>query len=84
MTFKSQHGVIAYHSIAIVGYFQEPASARFNINGDARCSGINRIFDKLFGHRSWALYYFARSDLVGNAFGEDVDFAHEIGGGGRD
>ena len=80
MTLEGQHGIVAYHPAAVVGDLNDLLAARFDVNADASRTGVERVFEQFFHHRCRTLDHFARSNLVGNAFGEDVDFAHEISG----
>ena len=49
----------------------------FDVELDARCSGIERILQHLLYDRRGALDDLASGDLVGDVFGENVDAAHE-------
>src|SRR5580700_7519908 len=77
MALESQQSIIAHHAAAVVSDLDELLAAGFNLNPDAGCARIERIFEQLLGHRSRTLHHFAGGDLVGNAFGKNVDSAHE-------
>src|SRR5580704_17065915 len=77
MALESQQSIIAHHAAAVVSDLDELLAAGFNLNPDAGCARIERIFDQLLGHRSRTLHHFAGGDLVGNVFGKNVNSAHE-------
>ena len=76
MTLESQHGIVAHHAASVIGDLDDLLAARFDVNTNARGSGVQGVFEQLFHHRSRTLHHFARSNLIGNAFGEDVNLAH--------
>ena len=64
MPFKSKHGVITIHALAIVGNFQQAPPAGFYIDDDACRAGIDRVFDQFFSNRSGPLDDFTGGDQV--------------------
>jgi hypothetical protein len=73
MTFECQKGVIPNHPFAVVGNFQEPASAGLDVYHDAFRTGVNRILDQFLCNRSRSLDDFAGGNLVGNVIGKNSD-----------
>ncbi len=76
MALEGKQGVIAHHAAAVVGDLNELLAATFDLDADARGSGVKGIFQEFLDHGGGALHDFASGDLVGNVFGEDVDFTH--------
>ena len=52
VTLKREHRVVAHHPFAVVGDLQKPPAAAFDIDGDARRTGVDGVFDKLLGDGS--------------------------------
>ena len=50
MSFKSEDGIVAGHTFAVVGDFQKPPSTGLDIDHDALCAGVDGILDEFFGH----------------------------------
>ena len=74
MTFESKHSIVAHHTLAIVGDFQQTAPAGFDLDRNARRTCVDRIFDELFCDGSGTLDDFARGDLVSDVVCEDANF----------
>jgi hypothetical protein len=49
----------------------------FDLNANARGTGVQRVLQQLLHHRRGTLDHLAGGDLVGDSFGKNVDFAHE-------
>ena len=65
MTNDGQFSVGARHSIAVVRDADERHAAAFDIDTNASCVGIERIFDQLFDHARRAFDDFTRGNLIG-------------------
>ena len=48
MALESQKRVVAIHAVAIVRDADQLASAGFNLDANAMCSGIERVLQQLF------------------------------------
>ena len=65
MPFECKYRVVADHSFTIVGDPHQAAAAELDVDLDARRSGVDRVFDKLFYDRRGTLDHLAGGDLVG-------------------
>jgi hypothetical protein len=78
VAFEGQHSVVAHHAAAVVGDLNEFLASSLNLHANPPRTRIQRVLQQLLHHRRRALDYFARGDLVGNIFGENVDAAHRV------
>ena len=76
MSLERKKRVVAQHAAAIVGDLNELFAARFNVDPNAGRTGIQRIFEQFFDHRSRTFYYLASGDLIGNVLRQYVNSAH--------
>ena len=76
VALEGQHGVVAHHAAAVVGDLDQLLPARLDLDADARGTGVQRVLQQFLHHRRGTLHHFAGGDLVGDSFGENVDFAH--------
>ena len=80
VALKGQHGIVAHHAAAVIGDLDQLLPARLDLNADARGTGVQRVLQQFLHYRRGTLDHLAGSDLVGNSFGKDVDFAHGVSG----
>ena len=66
MPLEGQQGIVTHHAAAVIDHVDELFAAAFNLDLDARRSGVERVFQQLFQDRSRTLHHLARSDFVGN------------------
>ena len=78
MALERQHGIVAHHTAAVVGYLDQLLAARLHVDPNAARTGIQRVFQQLLDHRSGAFHYLAGGNLVSYVFGENVDAAHDF------
>ena len=78
VALESQHGVVAHHAAAVVGYLDELLSAGFDVHANALRTRVQRILQQLFDYRRRTLHYLAGGDFVGDIVGENVDAAHSV------
>ena len=76
MALEGQHGIVAHHPTTVVGDLDQFLSARLDLYANARGTGVQRVLQQLLHHRRGTLHHLAGGDLVGNSFGEDVNFTH--------
>ena len=73
MAFKGQHCVVTNHSFAVVGNFQQPSPAGFDLDRDARRAGVDCVFDQLLERRRGPLDHLAGGDAVDQLLGQATD-----------
>ena len=48
MPLESEDRIVTRHSFAVIGHLQESPAAGLDIDDNARCAGIDGIFDQFF------------------------------------
>ena len=78
MPFKSKQRVVTDHAAAVIGNLDKFFPTGFDLQLNARGSRIQRVLQQFLYHRRRTFNYLARSNLVGNSFGEDMNTAHRL------
>ena len=78
MALEGEESVVFDHSVAVVGDADELAASSFDLDADARCSGVDGVLEELFDYGCGAFDDFASGDLVRHEVGEDANAAHEL------
>src|SRR6185437_14827954 len=78
MPFKGKQGVVADHAAAVIGNLNKLLPAGFDLQLNARGTRIQRVLQQFLYHRRRTFNYLARSNLVGNSFGENMNTAHRL------
>src|SRR6185295_16834009 len=76
MTQQTGGGVLGAHAQAIVGYADAAPSAFFDIDGDARRSGIERILDEFLDDGCRTLHNLACGDAICDVVWKNSNFRH--------
>lgn len=79
VALQAEQGVIATHSESVVGDPDQAPSARLHLHGDARCAGIEGVFDQLLHDAGGTLHHLASGDLVGDLLGQKANAVHGRG-----
>jgi hypothetical protein len=77
VALEGQQGVVAVHSLAVIGDADELSPASFDLDANAHGSRVERILKELLDHRRGPIDHLAGGNLVGNLIGEDADLAHK-------
>jgi hypothetical protein len=80
VALERQQGVVAVHSLAVVGDADQLSPAALNLHANARRSGVESVLKQLLDHGRGPIHHFAGGDLVGNLIGKDADLAHKNSG----
>src|SRR5262249_464643 len=75
MTPEASQSVFGNHALAIIGDANQPSSAFFDLDGNARGSGVERVLEHLFDDRRWTLYNLTGGNSIGDVVRENIDFA---------
>ena len=76
MSLKAKDRVVAGHALAVITYRDKPTAAEFDIDLNASCSGVDRIFDQFFDDGCRTLNDLARGDLICQIVGKNFDLIH--------
>jgi hypothetical protein len=80
VALERQQGVVAVHSLAVIGDADQLSPAALNLHANARRSGIESVLKQLLDHRRGPIHHLAGGNLVGNLIGKDADLAHKNSG----
>ncbi len=77
MALECQERIVAIHALAVVGYADEFAAARFDFNADATCASVERVFEQLFYDGGGTVHHLTGSNLVCHLVGKNTNAPHE-------
>src|SRR5687767_13727749 len=76
MTLKCKDGVVASHPFTVVAHPHQTSPSEFDVDHEARRSGVDGILDELLYHRRRALDDLAGGDLICQIVGQDPYLVH--------
>ena len=80
MALEGQQGVVAVHSLAVIGDADQLSSAAFYLDANAHGSRVQRVLKEFLDHGGGPVHHFAGGDLVGYLIGKNADLAHKTSG----
>ena len=78
MTLESQQCVVVIHSATVVGHANQPLPARFRLNANRACAGVNRVFEKFFYDGGRPFDNFTGRDFIRDILGKYANAAHRV------
>src|SRR5262249_19109613 len=78
VTLKSKKRIVVRHAVAVVNDANHAPAASFGFDTNRLCTGVQRVFQKFFDHRSGPFNNFARGDLVRNSFRKYANSTHYL------
>jgi hypothetical protein len=76
MSHQTGRGIFGDHTFSVIGDADDAASAVFDIDGNLRGAGVERVFDQLLDDRSRAFDHLSCGNTVGDVIRKDADPRH--------